>query len=159
MGFQNGVLVFDPSVLRRVETVEDVQQFGKLKVELIQHHQQFANSLGLTDKVVEGYTLDSAIRNVGKFDFHQFLILVDGLSVGVLEFQFTVSDIDDARILYLKSIYIREEHRGKGIGSRVIKWLKRLGYRVEQECWYGMPSNGLYRSLGAREIKTRYVLI
>ena len=36
--------------------------------------------------------------------------------------------------------------------------LKKKKYRIELECWYNMPSNEFYKSLGMKEIKTCYML-
>lgn len=44
------------------------------------------------------------------------------------------------------------------IDKKVIESLRKLNYRIELECWYGMPVNNLYKSLGMKEIKTRYML-
>lgn len=145
-------------MIKKVETREDIKQFGEYKVQLIKYHQQYANLLGLQDNAVEKYSYESAVRNVGKPDYHQFLIMDKTDPVGILEYQITNSDIDGAPILYLKNIYITASARGNGIGTRIVTGLKELGYRIELECWYGMPSNRLYKELGAKEIKTRYVL-
>ena len=39
-----------------------------------------------------------------------------------------------------------------------MRLLKTLNYRIELECWYEMPANNLYKSLGMRKIKTRYMM-
>ena len=67
------------------------------------------------------------------------------------------SEIDNKEILYIKDIYIKETDRGLGIGKQVISELRKKKYRIELECWYGMPSNDMYKSMGAKEIKTRYM--
>lgn len=75
-----------------------------------------------------------------------------------MEYQITESIIDKKEILYIKKLYIKERFRGKGIGKKVIESLRKLNYRIELECWYGMPVNNLYKSLGMKENKTRYML-
>ena len=55
-------------------------------------------------------------------------------------------------------IYIDNNFRGKGVAKEVIKLIKALNYRIELECWYGIPANNLYKSLGMKEIKTRYMM-
>lgn len=145
-------------MLKKVETNEDIRQFGEYKVQLIKYHQQYANQLGLRDEAVEKYSFADAIRHIGKSDYYQFLIMVENSPIGILEYQITNSDIDGAKILYLKNIYIEASARGQGIGTQIVTELKEIGYRIELECWYGMPSNILYKELGAKEIKTRYIL-
>lgn len=144
-------------MLKEVKTESEIQKFGKYKVDLIKYHQQYANNIGLFDSVVDKYKFDDAVRNIGKKGYYQFLIINDNEPVGILEYQITKSEIDNNDILYIKSIYIEEIYRGLGLGKQVIAELRKMKYRVEFECWYDMPSNELYRSLGAKEIKTRYM--
>ncbi|MNL90961.1 Acetyltransferase (GNAT) family protein [compost metagenome] len=132
--------------------------FGKLKVALIKEHQQYANELGLQDKVVENYSYERAIKHIGEEGYYAYLIQVDDVVVGMLEYNLTVSDIDNARILYLHNVYIEKGHRGKGLGKEVINIVKKLGLRVELECWYNLPAHDFYKSLGAKAITTRYIL-
>ena len=144
-------------MLKKVEEKNDIQTFGKYKVDLIKYHQQYANKLGLFDEVVEKYDFNDAIKNVGKDGFYQFLIMNNDKEVGILEYQITKSDIDKKDIIYIKNIYIEESYRGIGLGKKVINELRKMQYRIELECWYDMPANDLYKSLGAKEIKTRYM--
>lgn len=145
-------------MLKEIKTDEEIKLFGEYKVKLIKYHQQFARELGLFDLVVDKYNLNDALRHIGKDDYFQFLIVDNDNVVGILEYQITKSDIDDSDILYIKDIYIDDNFRGNGIGRTAILELKKMGYRIELECWYGMPANGLYQALGAKEIKTRYML-
>lgn len=144
-------------MLKKVEEKNDIQTFGKYKVDLIKYHQQYANKLGLFDEVVEKYDFNDAIKNVGKDGFYQFLIMNNDKEVGILEYKITKSDIDKKDIIYIKNIYIEESYRGMGLGKKVINELRKMQYRIELECWYNMPANNLYKSLGAKEIKTRYM--
>lgn len=145
-------------MLREIINDDEIKLFGDYKVALIKYHQQYANKIGLQDLVVDKYDINDALRHIGKDGFYQFLIVYDNEFVGMLEYQITKSDIDNQDILYIKDIYIDEMFRGKGIGRNVINELKKIGYRIEFECWYGMPSNDVYKALGAKEIKTRYML-
>ena len=144
-------------MLREVKTAKDIQIFGKYKVDLIKYHQQYANKLGLFDEVVDKYDFNNATRNIGKNGFYHFLIINNNEEIGILEYQIMKSEIDNKEILYIKDIYIKETYRGLGIGKQVINELRKKKYRIELECWYGMPSNDMYKSMGAKEIKTRYM--
>lgn len=146
------------NLLIKVESTDEINEFGKFKVDLIKYHQQYANRLGLFDMVVDHYDKNKAIRNIGKKEFYQFLINFNNNYVGIVEYQIKKSDIDNTSILYLKDIYIKESYRGMGISTRVINKLKKLNYRIELECWYGMPANEFYKSIGAKELKTRYMI-
>lgn len=144
-------------MLKEVKNEKEIKLFGKYKVDLIKYHQQYANKLGLQDLMVDKYNYDDAIRHIGENNYYQFLI-INNKEVGILEYQITKSDIDKKDIIYIKNIYIEESFRDRGLGKKVINELRKMQYRIELECWYGMPSNELYKSLGAKEIKTRYIL-
>lgn len=144
--------------LKKVIDEIDIKNFGNLKVDLIKYHQQFANQLGLDDLVVKNYCYKDAIRNLNKENYYQFLILNDNKEViGILEYTTQKSDIDNEKIVYLKDLYIVPQCRGTGIGEIIFNSIKELNYRIELECWYGMPSNNFYKKLGMKEIKTRYI--
>jgi GNAT superfamily N-acetyltransferase len=57
--------------------------------------------------------------------------------------------------LYLEDLYVRQAHRGKGFGNRMLKHLARIA--VERECgrfeWsvldWNMPAINFYKSMGA----------
>ena len=144
--------------LKEVNSDKDIEVFGKYKVELIKYHQQYAQKLGLFDSVVDNYSYEDAIRHINEEGYFQFLIQLNNETVGIMEYQITDSIIDKKKILYIKKLYIKDNFRGKGIGKKVIESLKKLNYRIELECWYGMPANNLYKSLGMKKIKTRYML-
>lgn len=144
-------------MLKEVKTEQEIKLFGKYKVDLIKYHQQYANKLGLQDQMVDKYNYNDAIRHIGEKNYYQFLIINNDKGVGILEYQITKSDIDKKDIIYIKNIYIEESFRGIGLGKKVINELRKMKYRIELECWYNMPANDLYKSLGAKEIKTRYM--
>lgn len=144
-------------MLKEVTSKDEIEKFGKYKVELIKEHQYYANKLGINDKMVEKYDFDKAIRYVGIKGYHQFLLINDKKIIGIMEYKIEKSEIDNKEILYLKNIFIKEEYRGKGFGKKVINELKKLNYRIELECWYGMPANKFYQELGFENLKTRYM--
>ncbi len=145
-------------LLKKIDCDNDIEIFGRYKVELIKFHQQYAQKLGLFDNVVATYNYDDAIRHINEKGYFQFLILMEKVIVGIIEYQIIKSDIDKKEILYIKNFYIDDMFRGKGIGKEVMNLLKKLNYRIELECWYGIPANELYKSLGMKEIKTRYMM-
>lgn len=145
-------------ILKKLESDKDIELFGKYKVVLIKFHQQYAQKLGLFDDVVDNYSYEDAVRHVNKKGYFQFLIQLENEIIGIIEYQITRSDIDKKKILYIKDFYIDDNFRGKRFGKEVIQLLKQLNYRIELECWYEMPANNLYKSLGMRKIKTRYMM-
>lgn len=145
-------------VLKPVESLQDIDAFGNFKVDLVKYHQQFAENIGIRDMSVARYTFNKATKWLGKPGSFQFIIMLGDKQIGILEYLIRESEIDEKDIIYLRSLYIIEEYRGRGYGTALINYVKSLGYRVEVECWYGMPANNLYKRLGAKEIKTRYIL-
>lgn len=145
-------------LLKPVKSEKDIEKFGNYKVDLIKYHQQYANKIGLFDDVIANYDYNRAIRHIKENNFFSFFIQIEDEIVGILEYQITNSDIDKKEILYLKNMYIMEQFRGNGIGKQVMQLLKKLNYRIELECWYEIPAKKLYKSLGMKEIKTRYMI-
>ena len=145
-------------MLKKLENQEEINEFGRYKVELIKEHQYYANNLGLYDKVVDKYNINDALRHIDQKNYYQFLIIDNKQSIGMVEYKIENSEIDNKEILYLKDIYIKKEFRGKGLGREVLNELKKLNNRIELECWYGMSANNFYKSFGFKELKTRYMI-
>lgn len=145
-------------MLKKVQNYNETEEFGKYKMDLIKEHQYYANKLGLYDMVVDKYNINDALRHIGQKNYYQFLIMHDNQSIGMVEYKIEKSEIDNRDILYLKDIYMKKEFRGIGFGRKVFNELKKLKYRIELECWYSMPANNFYKSLGGKELKTRYMI-
>lgn len=145
-------------MLEKLRTEENIEVFAKYKQDLIKLHQEYANKIGLFDSKVDNYKQEDTLKHLNKKNYYQFLIKEDEKNIGVLEYKITKSDIDNNKIIYIKFLYIIEEFRKKGIGKKIIKELQKKNYRIELECWYEMPANYFYETLGMKKIKTRYVL-
>src|SRR6185437_9065530 len=78
--------------------------------------------------------------------------------VGFALFFSTYSTFRGQPGLYLEDIFVREPHRGRGIGKAMLATVARIA--VERGCgrleWsvldWNAPSIGFYRSLGARPL-------
>lgn len=101
--------------------------------------------------VVDKYNINDALRHINQDKYYQFLIINNKQSAGIVEYKLENLEIDNKEILYLKDIYIKKEFRGKGLGREVLNELKKLNYRIELECWYGMPANNFYKSFRFKE--------
>lgn len=144
--------------LKKLDTKSDIDLFAKYKVSLIKLHQQCAEKIGLNDQKVKEYDENDAIRHIGKSNYYQFIIIYNNQEVGIIEYNIETSDIDNLKILYIKNIFIDSKYRKLGIGKAVLLEIrKQTNLRIELECWYGMPANDLYKNLGMKEIKTRYI--
>jgi GNAT superfamily N-acetyltransferase len=83
---------------------------------------------------------------------------VDGEPVGFALFFSTFSTFRGQPGLYLEDIFVRESHRGRGIGKALLSTLAR--FAVERGCgrleWavldWNAPSIAFYRSVGARPL-------
>lgn len=144
--------------LRKVESNKDIDLFVKYKVSLVKYHQQYANTIGLVDKIVENYNENDAKKHIGENNFFQYIVEYENNDVGILEYSIEISDIDNESILYVNKLFIDCKYRNLGIGKEVLLKIKNeTDLRIELECWYGMPANELYKDLGMKEIKTRYI--
>src|SRR5262245_43467369 len=83
---------------------------------------------------------------------------VDGAAIGFALYFSTFSTFRGQPGLYLEDIFVRESHRGQGIGKAMLATIARLA--IERGCgrleWsvldWNTPSIGFYRSLGARPL-------
>lgn len=144
-------------MLRKLVAQKDIEIFGEYKLELIKFHQEWAKKLGLFDKVVDKYTYDRAIKHINEDGYFQFLINHENEDIGIVEYKLEHSEIDSKKIIYVSCLYIKEKYRGLGFGKSIINELKKQNMRIELECWYEMPANNMYKSMGMKEIKTRYM--
>jgi GNAT superfamily N-acetyltransferase len=79
----------------------------------------------------------------------------DGRAVGFALFFHNFSTFRGARGLYLEDLFVEPDHRGNGLGRRLLKELAQIA--VERECermeWsvldWNAPAIGFYKSLGA----------
>jgi len=82
-------------------------------------------------------------------------VCVDGQEVGFALFFHNFSTFLGRRGLYLEDLYVRPEHRGRGLGKILLSFLARLA--LERDCgridWWVLnwntPSIGFYQRLGA----------
>lgn len=158
---------------------QDIKEFATMKIACIKYHKEFAEKLGLDDKVVFNYSELQALQNLDDPSHHHYLIKNDdGINVAAIHMKNSVSAIDEEQITYIKFIYVDPGYRGKGYASEILEKVKDQslipkfrdkGYcdllekakarssRIELECWYGMPANDIYIKLGFKELKTRYM--
>jgi GNAT superfamily N-acetyltransferase len=79
----------------------------------------------------------------------------DGVVVSYALFFHNFSTFLTKKGLYLEDLYVRQDRRGKGYGSRMLKHLARIA--VERDCgrfeWsvldWNMPAINFYKSMGA----------
>jgi GNAT superfamily N-acetyltransferase len=82
----------------------------------------------------------------------------DGHAVGFAFFFHNFSTFRGARGLYLEDLFVEPDHRGHGLGRRLLKELAQIA--VERGCermeWsvldWNTPAIGFYKSLGARPL-------
>ena len=90
--------------------------------------------------------------------FHAFLAMVDDMSVGYVTFFFTYSTFLARRALFLEDIFVLEQYRGRGIGTKLFQFCaeeaKRKGCgRMEWTALdWNEPAHRFYEGLGAKQL-------
>lgn len=90
--------------------------------------------------------------------FHAYLAMMDAVPVGYLAFYFTYSTFLARPTLFLEDIFIREEHRKKGIGKQLFRFCvqeaERRGCgRMEWTALdWNTPAHGFYEGMGASKL-------
>ena len=80
------------------------------------------------------------------------------MPIGFAIWAYSFSTFTGKPTLYIDDLYVREQYRGKGIGSRIFSRLAEIAY--EKDCarmdWYCMETNvsgkEYYHKMGAEEI-------
>lgn len=86
---------------------------------------------------------------------HALMAFADDVAVGFALYFYNFSTFVGKRGIYLEDIFVEPEHRGRGIGSALLKRLARIA--KEQDCgrmeWsvltWNQPSIDFYHRLGA----------
>ena len=86
------------------------------------------------------------------------VIEVDHAPVGFAVWAYSFSTFTGKQTLYIDDIYVQQEYRGKGLGSKMFYYI--AGVASEKDCarmdWYCMETNvsgkEYYRKMGAEEI-------
>ncbi|MBQ4122633.1 GNAT family N-acetyltransferase [bacterium] len=143
--------------LKKVQSDEDIKIFAKLKLELIEYHKMYAQMAGITDFEIENYDYSSACKHINSRE--SYILQINTTDIGILQFDHQISDIDNANILYVHSLYICEKYRNKAFGIQVLKYLcNKYHTRIECSCWYDIPATQLYEKIGFKKMYTRYFL-
>jgi GNAT superfamily N-acetyltransferase len=83
---------------------------------------------------------------------------LSGVPIGFAIWAYSFSTFTGKPTLYIDDLYVQEQHRGKGIGSRIFSCIAEIAY--EKDCgrmdWYCMETNvsgkQYYHKMGAEEI-------
>ncbi len=88
--------------------------------------------------------------------FHVLLAELGGETVGFALWFFTFSTWRGRRCLYLEDLFVRPEHRGRGVGLALMRELARVAVDegCARFCWqvldWNEPAIAFYEKLGAR---------
>lgn len=143
--------------IREVHTYDELLAVGRLKIELMNYHIEYAEKMGIHDSEISAYTLEKALSTATSRV--SYLFLRNRETVGMAQVEEQISQTDQVPILFVHSIYIRPGARNQSIGGIFLRHLIRKYHkRIECECWYGIPATLLYQKAGFQPMMTRYVL-
>lgn len=155
---------FDLHELRAVNIENNqkyIDEFAKLKVELIHAHTDYANKVNINDTISSEYNTHNALKHLNEENYYQWLIMnKHNNTIGYIEFKKMKSSINNIDTLYINGIYIIPEFRHHGIGTQIIKNLmnyENKKYNIELEAWYQLDAEKLYKKLGFQPMYTHYI--
>lgn len=145
--------------LKLVELSEENEQYYIEKiVNLVKYHKQYAEKMGIFDKVVVNYSNADAVKHFNDPFYRHFVILNNKNPCGVLQIKIKQSSFDYNQSLHICKIWSEESI--SGVLRFVINKLKELFPKVnsiELECWYDLPANDIYEHLGFQCFCKNYV--
>ncbi|MGN0691554.1 MAG: GNAT family N-acetyltransferase, partial [Oscillospiraceae bacterium] len=88
---------------------------------------------------------------------HVLIAEINGEAVGIMTYYFyKIATFSGKHVLYIEDIFIDEEHRGNGIGSRFFTEAKSIAEetdcdRIEWKCLdWNEPAKALYNKMGGK---------
>jgi GNAT superfamily N-acetyltransferase len=125
----------------------------------VAHIMSMIRELAVFEKLEDMVVATDALLHEGLFGAHPSCEAIigeaDGEVVSYALFFHNFSTFLTKKGLYLEDLYVRQSHRGKGYGNRMLKHLARIA--VERGCgrfeWsvldWNMPAINFYKSMGA----------
>jgi len=125
----------------------------------VAHIMSMIRELAVFEKLEDMVVATDALLHEGLFGAHPSCEAIigeaDGEVVSYALFFHNFSTFLTKKGLYLEDLYVRQAHRGKGYGNRMLKHLARIA--VDRECgrfeWsvldWNMPAINFYKSMGA----------
>ena len=148
------------NLIRAEETPFSKKFFIEAVCELIKLHGEYARKLGITDKIVDEYTEESAAKHFDEEGYYNFIILKAKIYVGILQIKVKKSEFNSLPAIKICKAYIHEIARNTGVFAEAIELVLKCFPEVkslELDCWYGLPANEVYQHMGFKEAMRLYV--
>lgn len=141
----------DNDLLLRPATEQDIPVILNFILELAEfegaRYEVQSTAEGLRDVLFSRHITDALIAELS------------GEPIGFAIWAYSFSTFTGKPTLYIDDLYVREQYRGKGIGSRIFSRIAEIAY--EKDCgrmdWYCMETNisgkDYYHKMGAEEIE------
>lgn len=138
----------------RAAAPHDLRAVHQLMKELAAH-EGLASYFLLTEEALAEYCMGSTPR------FHVLVAASGSKIIGYATYLFQFSPWAGHEYLFLDDVYVSEEARGAGVGSRLMQGVAELALRHDVEVrWHveteNVPAQRFYRALGA-ELRDRFI--
>lgn len=150
------------SIKIRKATLNDIKAISTIKVE----GWQSAYKNIISDKYLDNMDITKTIeKNIKNFDRHPFIVAeVNSEVVGFCCYDFgNIEELDENADCELRGIYVKPSMKRKGIGRKLIEYVKKEFLKANKEkmiLWClkeNYPSREFYKSMNGIEGKCMYL--
>lgn len=130
---------------------DTIDTYGKLVVELIHFHKEYAIECGFDGLDEENYDIADALKHNGDYGYLHYLLKHKNDIIGILTLNI------DSEIVYINKLFIKEDYRGRGYAKNIIRTLSKRYSKLSLKCYYNLPAEKLYKSLGFKQQYVYYI--
>lgn len=131
-------------------TPDKLEEFIEMHIKEIKYHANYSRKMGIIDKFCENYSREDVMLSIQKHD--SFLIEDNNSNIlGFIQYN-EFNFLNKGNGVFISNLFVKEEHREKGIASAVINFTSNRLNEVVLEAHYNSPATKLYKYLGFIEV-------